>query len=152
MCRVWIQALKKNLFSSSFFTIARTPLRRLVRINGKVDITVGPNNIAERKETSVLASIVCIICCMQTDTGFHFDFEVWVWNILYLMLNYFFRIIKSFSKAIWIAELGYKGKQPSSGPILHLDVNIWIFPFLGIWSVMTWRCNICVMFYKKWTM
>ena len=43
-------------------------------MNGKADITVGPTDIAERKETSVLAQALFIICCMQTDTGFHFDF------------------------------------------------------------------------------
>ena len=39
----------------SFFIILQTQVRRQVKMNGKADITVGPNDIAERKETSVLA-------------------------------------------------------------------------------------------------
>ena len=39
----------------SFFIIVRSQVRKPAKMNGKADITVGPNDIAERKETSVLA-------------------------------------------------------------------------------------------------
>ena len=92
-------------------------------MNGKADITVGPNDIAERKETSVLAQALFIICCTQTDCGFHFDFffaEVWVWNILYLTLNYFCRIISN--------------RNPSLKQSLVIEINKLLVDLFYIWN------------------